>query len=141
MRSQGLRCGCAAYWNAADAYLMGNVTPGDMRAIIQSQVGVWGAGLRAESESERVSGGWSKSQKARERRSERKSESESESQATGLTEARAWGRAQESGSAGGGLACIDLLNRMWDCKTKRRITAKQVSVYIIAYAGCVLIVI
>lgn len=58
-----------SYWNAADAYLMGNVTPGDMRAIIQSQ---------------------------------------------------------ESGSAGGGLACIDLLNRMWDCRTKRRITAKQV---------------
>ena len=58
-----------SYWNATDAYLMGNVTPGDMRAIIQSQ---------------------------------------------------------ESKSPGGGLACIDLLNRMWDCRTKRRINAKQV---------------
>jgi serine/threonine protein kinase len=58
-----------AYWNATDAYLMGNVTPGDMRAIIQSQ---------------------------------------------------------ETGSSGGGLACIDLLNRMWDCRTKRRISAKTV---------------
>ena len=58
-----------AYWNATDAYLMGNVTPGDMRAIIQSQ---------------------------------------------------------ETGSLGGGLACIDLLNRMWDCRTKRRISAKTV---------------
>ena len=48
---------------------MGNVTPGDMRAIIQSQ---------------------------------------------------------ENGAPGGGLACIDLLNRMWDCRTKRRISAKQV---------------
>jgi hypothetical protein len=25
------------YWNTTDSYLMGNVTPGDMRAIIQSQ--------------------------------------------------------------------------------------------------------
>ena len=49
---------------------MGNVTPGDMRAIIQSQ---------------------------------------------------------ENGAPGGGLACIDLLNRMWDCRTKRRISAKQVN--------------
>ncbi|EKX55355.1 hypothetical protein GUITHDRAFT_160444 [Guillardia theta CCMP2712] len=57
------------YWNTSDHYLMGNVTPGDMRAIIQSQ---------------------------------------------------------EQGSAGGGAACIDLLNRMWDCRTKRRITSKQV---------------
>jgi hypothetical protein len=48
---------------------MGNVTPGDMRAIIQSQ---------------------------------------------------------EQGSPGGGTACIDLLNRMWDCRTTRRITCKQV---------------
>jgi len=57
------------YWGTSDHYLMGNVTPGDMRAIIQSQ---------------------------------------------------------EQGSPGGGLACIDLLNRMWDCRTKRRITSKQV---------------
>mmetsp|Transcript_79938 Transcript_79938/g.213900 ORF Transcript_79938/g.213900 Transcript_79938/m.213900 type:complete len:321 (+) Transcript_79938:371-1333(+) len=58
-----------AYWNTSEHYLMGNVTPGDMRAIIQSQ---------------------------------------------------------ERGSPGGGNACIDLLNRMWDCETKRRITCKQV---------------
>jgi hypothetical protein len=25
----------AAYWNTSEHYLMGNVTPGDMRAIIQ----------------------------------------------------------------------------------------------------------
>ena len=59
------------YWNAADAFLMGNVTPGDMRAIIQSQ---------------------------------------------------------EPDSKGGGLACVDLLNRMWDTRTKRRVTATQVLV-------------
>eukprot|EP00960_Hanusia_phi_P033708 750609-Hanusia_phi.AAC.4 len=38
-------------------------------------------------------------------------------------------QSQEQGSAGGeraGAACIDLLNRMWDCRTKRRITSKQV---------------
>ncbi len=57
------------YWSTSDHYLMGNVTPGDMRAIIQSQ---------------------------------------------------------EQGSPGGGQACIDLLNRMWDCRTKRRVTSKQV---------------
>eukprot|EP00286_Rhodomonas_abbreviata_P010260 CAMPEP_0181326860 /NCGR_PEP_ID=MMETSP1101-20121128/21751_1 /TAXON_ID=46948 /ORGANISM="Rhodomonas abbreviata, Strain Caron Lab Isolate" /LENGTH=415 /DNA_ID=CAMNT_0023435397 /DNA_START=17 /DNA_END=1264 /DNA_ORIENTATION=+ len=57
------------YWSTSDHYLMGNVTPGDMRAIIQSQ---------------------------------------------------------EQGSPGGGQACIDILNRMWDCRTKRRITSKQV---------------
>jgi len=26
-----------------------------------------------------------------------------------------------------GLACIDLLNRLWDCNTKRRMNAKDVS--------------
>eukprot|EP00918_Siedleckia_nematoides_P097480 GHVU01213648.1.p1 GENE.GHVU01213648.1~~GHVU01213648.1.p1 ORF type:complete len:419 (+),score=60.57 GHVU01213648.1:23-1258(+) len=57
------------YWNTTDSYLMGNVTPGDMRAIIQSQ---------------------------------------------------------ENGSEGGGLACIDMLNRLWDCNTKRRMNAKDV---------------
>jgi len=38
-----------------------------------------------------------------------------------------WGaEKQEQGSPGGGSACIDLLNRMWDVRTKRRITSKQV---------------
>ena len=27
----------AAYWNTSEHYLMGNVTPGDMRAIIQAR--------------------------------------------------------------------------------------------------------
>ena len=34
-------------------------------------------------------------------------------------------QSQEKDSAGGGAACIDLLNRMWDCETKRRITCKE----------------
>jgi hypothetical protein len=45
-----------------------------------------------------------------------------------VTDMRAIIQSQESGSAGGGLACVDLLNRMWDCRTKRRVTAKQVRV-------------
>ena len=57
------------YWSVSDSYLMGNVTPGDMRAIIQTH---------------------------------------------------------EEGSPGGGAACVDLINRLWDCRTKRRITCKQV---------------
>jgi len=44
-----------------------------------------------------------------------------------VTDMRAIIQSQESGSPGGGLACVDLLNRMWDCRTKRRVTAKQVS--------------
>jgi len=47
-----------------------------------------------------------------------------------LVDMRAIIQSQESGSPGGGLACIDLLNRMWDCRTKRRITAKQVFLFV-----------
>jgi len=47
-----------------------------------------------------------------------------------LVDMRAIIQSQESGSSGGGLACIDLLNRLWDCRTKRRITAKQVFLFV-----------
>ena len=44
-----------------------------------------------------------------------------------LTRGRRTGaQSQDNDSPGGGAACIDLLNRMWDCETKRRITCKEV---------------
>jgi hypothetical protein len=158
-----------AYWNAADAYLMGNVTPGgvyththththtNIHCLPYGQRHAWRCTRMhththtrppsplslslSLSVSLTVTDSLSLTHTQTHTVTRTLSRSHSFSLSDGdthsltrsltlshtVTDMRAIIQSQESGSPGGGLACVDLLNRMWDCRTKRRVTAKQVS--------------